>query len=1032
MLTKLKKYHYMIFLMMVYIVSNIAIYFMQYSVSASIVLRFLPSWIYVIILGNIIITIALIIMATIKIRYRNRRISYIDIYNVCLLFFIVISIMAGVLTQGEAIRTMLFYDKTDMFMDFFNSIQYFSEPYSHKIIYPPLINCVYAFLGSMVPLNGVITEHALYLRDQQMSWIVLYGVTMLTMLGIAVLIWKFLNKEKSASRTLFIIGLFFSLPFVFVIERGNSLLYTVFFLLAFLYLYKEEKKRFRYLAYVSLAIATGIKIAPVIFGALIIRRRDWREVGIALAIVSVIFYVPFFFLDGDLGILFSNIQYTTALFQSGQVNGIGTFQMIGNGVYVNLWNTLDTIGRILNINLWNVSRVMSAFILLISAGCILFAPKVEEWKLVMLLSLILILLPGFSAIYCLLYLMLPLVMFLRDNHEVYKRINYAYLILFLCAFVPIVNFRFKIFAPFTDDAYLMRLSTIIESFALLVLFVLLIVDILYHLDTRLSKRIAGICVAVSLVYSTVIFFVPKAAISFVPGDMSVVNAAEGLILEHGRYCGISPNGKLTLHTQKIKEEGLIVAASKSIEGESVNIFLDGKKVSTHLVDGNNWYVYIPAEEIACIGLGETVEVSLAYEGRQESVPLVYVGVPRLTDVINSGTYMHDISEGFWRKQGEGILRMGSSSQVLLDGDMASKGLIVRYDVPDNLITSNINKDVELEFYADGRKVKTVPVRDSGEQELVLQASELKENCDFPYALELMIKCNSTYRESDYSESLDNRAQSIKLLSIGNADAESEVVEHYLRGREKVYLSAEELKEDGLSIVYKIDQAKLYSLKKCNLKIELVVDGQLIDSKSLIESENDLLNGFFVSPDKFYKKESIVSVEIRITQEGNIPWEIFSREKIGKMIYAGANQVMTDYELTKVKEIPIGITGIVQDRKDKKMYMGHSGEVLFLYNDMIGHDLVINYEVPQYLINDETAILSMEINNQDIQKEYLKTAGQKELRIPAECLQSVLVNDKRAVIPVRLVVNKVFDPNVLHIFSIGGGEKSIVLNSVYLD
>lgn len=36
---------------------------------------------------------------------------------------------------------------TDSFMDFFNSIQYGRKPYTAGVIYPPLINLIYAIFG---------------------------------------------------------------------------------------------------------------------------------------------------------------------------------------------------------------------------------------------------------------------------------------------------------------------------------------------------------------------------------------------------------------------------------------------------------------------------------------------------------------------------------------------------------------------------------------------------------------------------------------------------------------------------------------------------------------------------------------------------------------------------------------------------------------------------------------------------------------------------------------------------------------------
>ena len=1020
-------------LMCLYIVFNLFLFEMQYNSTALIILRFIPSWKEVIIIGNGIYIVGVGMIILFKKMNPKSIILYANKYIIPMIFFIGISVLAGILTSGEAIRAMLLPDKTDMFMDFFNSIQYGFEPYGNKVIYPPLINLFYALCGSMIPLDNVILDHAVYIRDLQMGWVVLYGVMMLTILGISVVICYFLRNEKITTRILFLVVTFCSLPFVFAVERGNSLLQTLLFLLLFLHWYKSEKRKWRYLAYVSLGVAAGIKIVPIIFGLLVVRRKLWRETGIAMAIVAIIFYVPFIFLDGDLSALLSNIQHTTALAQGSRVNAVGTIQMIGNGVYVNLWNSLDTIGRILNVNLWNASKIISVLILSVSVGCTLFTDKVEEWKIVAILSLTLILLPGFSAIYSLCYMIMPLVLFLRDNRKNYNRMNDIYILLFLCMFIPVINFRFAIFAPFREDAYLMRLSTILESSALLVMLVLVLVSIIQQIDVKRKKMIIGGGVALSLGYALVFVLPYKSVLCFVPGDMSIVNASEGLVLEHGRYCGIQSDGRLTLQTEEIKKYGLIVAADKGCVGKAVNLYLDGNKVATHLLDEGNWYIYIPAERISELNLSNTVDIGLSYDGDDSPVRLSYAGKPRLTDVVYKGSYMDDISEGFWRKTGEAELRMGKSAHVLLAGDIAKKGLLVRYNVPARLLVSNPGINIELEFYIDGRRIKSIPVTNVGEQVLVLQSSEIEKNGIFPYAIDFTIKCNAVFSESDDGESLNNRDQSIELISIGNVEAEPDVWSHWLKGEEKFYLSAEDLKRNGFCLTYHIDSAKLQHLHDDNLQMDVIMDGEIVAQRRLTTETSDSLDGIFLASDKFAQNDSIVCAEIRLTQNGDIPWKLLvNQSELIKMLYVGVNKIPSNYVMPNTYAAQIAMSDILQDDKDKKMYLGQRGSVLFLQQDMSGHDLVIDYDVPTYLLDDDATNFTIKIHDQIVQQIKLNRAGRYELRIPAEQLQFALADTNRSVIPIKMIVNKIFNPMLLHIFGIGNGDKSIILHRIYLD
>lgn len=1027
-------FHYIACLMLLYVICNIAMYYMQYGVSALVILRFLPSWGYVMMVGNFLITLALLSVVFLKKYYKDNHIPCISLFNVIMCFFIGISILAGLLTQGEAIKTMLFYDRKDTFMDYFNSIQYLGKPYEYKVIYPPLINCFYAICGSMTPLSGTVVASASYLREQQMSWIVFYGVTVLSILGISSFVWLFLDKEKIENKIMFLVCVFFSLPFLFLIERGNSLLYVLLFMLAFLYWYNDRRRIFRFVAYVSLGIATGIKITPFIFALLIFRRRKWFEGCVAIIIIAIMFYVPFFFLDGDLTILINNIRYAVSLFQGSVVDGTGTIKMLGNGIYVNLWNTFDIIGRLLNINLWNTYKMLSVLIVFGVSSMVLIADKVAEWKIVALLSIVIILIPGFSIIYCLCYMIFPLVLFMRNDIGERNRINYVYIILFICIFAPLINFRFAIFEPFVEDGYLVRLSTIIESVAVLIMLILLSANALQTLNKKIRMRVLGTGLLVSIVYMLVIVNSSKAVGAFVLGDMGVVNASERLLLENGRYCGIAYDGRVSLQSKDLKKYGLIVAADEGCAGKYVNLYLNGNKVMSHFIDQESWYIYIPAEQIQALDLSDTVDVNLSYEGLKIPVRLSYIGKPRLKDVLKPGMYIDDISEGVWRKTGEATLRMGKSARVLLPGDVAQNGLLFRYNVPDSLLVQNSNENIELEFYIEDRKIKSVPISTAGAHVVVLQPSDLEINGEFPYALNLTIKSNAVYRESDDDESLDSREQSIELLSIGNVDAEPDIWSHYLKGYEKLFLSADDLKEKGFCLTYYISPSKLQNLNKSDLQIKVIIDGEVVTRKSL--NNGNSLDGVYLPQEMFSSRESIVSAEIQLEQKGRIPWEtLFNDPELVKVLYIGANKIDSDYEMSGNGNIYAANTmmeGIYQDPKDKKMYLGQKGTVLFLKKDMIGHDFVIDYDVPRFLINDSDTNLIVKLNGFIIKEDILDKEGPAEFRISSEQLKMVLAGDRREVVPVHLVVNKVFDPNVLHIFGIGGGEKSIVLNRIYLD
>ena len=64
----------------------------------------------------------------------------------------VISLIA---TGGKSIYQFLFYDRKDIFMDFFNSINdcFSGDPYGKKCIYPPLTYVIYTIFSKFLPMD---------------------------------------------------------------------------------------------------------------------------------------------------------------------------------------------------------------------------------------------------------------------------------------------------------------------------------------------------------------------------------------------------------------------------------------------------------------------------------------------------------------------------------------------------------------------------------------------------------------------------------------------------------------------------------------------------------------------------------------------------------------------------------------------------------------------------------------------------------------------------------------------------------------
>lgn len=354
---------------------------------------------------------------------------------------------------------------TDSFMDFFNSIQYGRKPYTAGVIYPPLINLIYAIFGGGIP-DSVKAQGTLAYRTSIQGIVVLVLFYVVAVL-LYIIAWKgdsrFTNKEK----IFLITATFFTLPFIFAVERGNSLLWCVPLTMLFVNNYNKKEKSKRILAIAALAIAASMKMYPAFFGILLVREKKWKEALTAVIVGAITMFAPFLLMEeGNRNPLLwlSNIAQTNERLQN-----------TGYGYKVNLSNTIEFIEGGLGIDIVKTSYFVMA-VLLINSFLVIIKKDMAQWKCIALLALITILVPGFSYTYTIMFMTIPFFCFLGSKHN-QKRDCY-YLILFMLMFVllPIKNQFGGLEAINMDAVYPLGWTTIVESVALLLMEVSIVIE----------------------------------------------------------------------------------------------------------------------------------------------------------------------------------------------------------------------------------------------------------------------------------------------------------------------------------------------------------------------------------------------------------------------------------------------------------------------------------------------------------------------------------------------------------------------------
>lgn len=215
------------------------------------------------------------------------------------LFLLLLSCLLG---SWRFFTENFFKTFADLFMDFFNSIRdaaKFDVYSTYHVIYTPLVTLYFMFCSFFIPENAL--DHSvknLIMQQQVMSYVSIFIFFAITLVLLYVSM-KHLLKKQSKAQLIFLYCLVvFSFPFLYTMERGNTLLLT-FVLIVFFYAFYGSKKKYQHeLAVLALALATVIKLYPVIFILLLFKKKAWKDITKYGIFTTILLFVPFIFYGG--------------------------------------------------------------------------------------------------------------------------------------------------------------------------------------------------------------------------------------------------------------------------------------------------------------------------------------------------------------------------------------------------------------------------------------------------------------------------------------------------------------------------------------------------------------------------------------------------------------------------------------------------------------------------------------------------------------------------------------------------------------
>ncbi len=361
---------------------------------------------------------------------------------------------------------MFFIRCADFFMDFFNSIRDAAQGsgvYTERgVIYPPMANLIYLILSRFTPNSYNDTSFT-----ERYEWVEYISPMMLVLIYTAAfalifffLVYTGLQNGSRLKKAAFAFFAFFSVPMLYMTERGNMVMFCMISLLIYAMTYHSESKAYREIGLVALAFAFSLKLYPVVFGWLLIADKRWKD-ALRCAIYGLLMLVlPSFFFGGPKCL----VWVIGNIFDFSSGNGSILSTMLR---YIGTPAAFHTVATIV-VYLW----------VLVCGACFAISPFVGEtkYKTWILGFATILCIPSLTSLYIWAFLIIPLIA-LCNKKELNKS-ERAYAVILTLPFI---------FIPFRIS-YHITISTILIYVATAALSVFAVIETLKAAKAFISQK----------------------------------------------------------------------------------------------------------------------------------------------------------------------------------------------------------------------------------------------------------------------------------------------------------------------------------------------------------------------------------------------------------------------------------------------------------------------------------------------------------------------------------------------------------------
>ncbi|MBQ7166273.1 MAG: DUF2029 domain-containing protein [Treponema sp.] len=288
----------------------------------------------------------------------------------------------------------------------------FYYPSADGAVFSPFSYFIYYIIGRMIPSA---------IKDSGVSnWDRLY-LDILECLNVCVIVLA--GRKYVEKRTWVLLALFaciiLSHPFSFaVIKAGNSTLWVLSLLLMSLHMRNSENKLYRELSLVFLAMAACLKMTPAVLGLLWLKEKRYKEAFRLVLYGLVLFVPPFFFFGG----LPAARNYLTFLHLYS-----GHLQARPETIPGVCMELADVLGFGLEKGLL-FGKALAFLYFAVVLGLVCFTKL--NWKSYALLVTLLMILVNHTYPYTMIYLVIPVLLFVRETDLGFRRLDFVYAFLF--------------------------------------------------------------------------------------------------------------------------------------------------------------------------------------------------------------------------------------------------------------------------------------------------------------------------------------------------------------------------------------------------------------------------------------------------------------------------------------------------------------------------------------------------------------------------------------------------------------------------